>query len=407
MTLLICGWDEGLLRRLLARQADVVLVIDAQEQAIETVADLSPRLRRLHVVTSFDLLSDLTALAVSEQLAGTTFDEIVGATEPAQLATGYLAGLLAADTEALARSVLLRDKRAMKERLRQAGLPVARQITLPSRPQVAACIDLIEQQLGWPVVVKPVAGTASTDTAVLADRFEAQAYLSAGDCQATLMAEQYISGVELHVDAVWVGGRPQIFGVSRYVIPRVEVRDSGRNNGSALLPEPAHRDLYQKVMRLHRDVNRALGIDTAITHLEAFLDPQGRLWFSEVAGRVGGGGINRVFEAADVDLRECFADVLTHRDSGTNSTRYPQRLVGWVNLAPEQPGPIATVPDVDTLAEPYVLRVQKCIADGDDTGELSTTSWVCLAVFAAESWAQYLERARDLERRGSDLMRTA
>lgn len=407
MTLLICGWDEGLLRRLLARQADVVLVIDAQEHTIGTVAELAPALHRLHVVTSFDQLSDLTALAVSEQLAGTAFDEIVGATEPAQLATGYLAGLLAGDTAALSRSVLLRDKRAMKERLRQAGVPVARQITLPTASRTADCIEEIDRQLGWPAVVKPVAGTGSTHTAVLADPVAAQAYLSAEDCPATLMAEQYIAGVELHVDAVWLDGHPRILGVSRYVIPRVEVRDSGRDNGSALLPEPAHPDLYRRVVELHRKVNRALGLDTAITHLEAFLDPDDRLWFSEVAGRVGGGGINRIFEAAEVDLREDFADILTGRHAATSETRYPHKLVGWINLAPERPGPVVTVPDRDALAEPYVLRVQKCLDDGDDTGQLSTTSWVCLAVFAAESWDQYLERARNLEIRGGDLMRTA
>jgi hypothetical protein len=406
MTLLVCGWDEGLLRRLLARHADLVLVIDAEEQTIATVAELTPGLRRLHVVSSFDQLPDLSAVAVSEQLAGTAFDDVVGATEPAQLATGYLAGLLAGDQTALTRSVLLRDKRAMKERLREAGMPVARQITVASGADITARIDQIEQQLGWPAVVKPVAGTASIDTAVLTDRLQAQAYLSAADPLTTLMAEQYITGVELHVDAVWDGGQPLVFGVSRYVVPRVEVRESGRNNGSALLPEPGYRELYEKVMRLHRDVNEALGIDTAITHLEVFLDPHGQVWFSEVAGRVGGGGINRVFEAADVDLRESFADVLTHRGA-TGETRYPQQLVGWVNLAPERPGRIATVPDLDALAEPYVLRVQKCVADGEDTGQLSTTSWVCLAVLAAESWDQYLERVRALEIRGSELMRSA
>src|SRR5205823_3360212 len=56
--------------------------------------------------------------------------------------------------------------------------------------------------------------------------------------------------------------------------------------------------LHDRIVDFNRRVVAALGIISAVTHLEVFHEPDGDLVFCEIAGRPGGGGVDRLVEQA-------------------------------------------------------------------------------------------------------------
>lgn len=61
----------------------------------------------------------------------------------------------------------------MKSRLRSAGIAVARSLTISDIGRLVECGD----DIGWPVVVKPVIGSGSMHTYTIGNREEALSFL--------------------------------------------------------------------------------------------------------------------------------------------------------------------------------------------------------------------------------------
>ena len=81
-----------------------------------------------------------------------------------------------------------------------------------------------------------------------------------------LIAEEFIDGAELHIDAVWRDGEAWVFTVGRYFEPRLDLWLNGGLDGGYLLPEEEHADLYQALRDFQDKINMALGITSGATH---------------------------------------------------------------------------------------------------------------------------------------------
>ena len=103
-------------------------------------------------------------------------------------------------------SYLCRDKPAMKEALRQAGIPTAQSDGVNSPEEVRAFI----QRVGLPIVIKPrdaagAAGTYKISKASELDRILAESGVDRGQPAAV---EEFIEGHEGFYDTICVDGRP-------------------------------------------------------------------------------------------------------------------------------------------------------------------------------------------------------
>ena len=327
--------------------------------------------------------------------------KLLSLSEFSQFGAAYLAQLLGLDEPSVATSVLVRDKRAMKAQVSGRGLRSARFVSL-STTNVAESVERTTAELGFPVIVKPVAGLGSVDTMSVGSSAELTELLqrvSADGVVQFLMAEEPMRGEEYHVDAVWADGRAQFLGISRYLKPRMLVTHPGRENGSIILPRDAHAELYARVEELQAEVNMALEIRNGITHLKLFEDAEGQLWFSEIATRYAGGAIPESFRPYGMDLREMWIESALAGGGAAlplHEPKYP--YIGWINLAPNEPGVIRQEPSDEEIAKfPYVLEVTRARGAGFHIDSVHPSVWCLLLVIGANSPEEFRRRAAELE----------
>ncbi|MFD8236339.1 ATP-grasp domain-containing protein [Streptomyces sp. NPDC059696] len=193
------------------------------------------------------------------------------------------------------------NKYVMKQRLHEAGIPVADFRLLGDLTEVTRAA----RHLGWPVVVKPVLGGGAEDVFVLRDERET-AELAASERSRglrewpyPLLAEEYVDiREEFHCDAVVRQGEVVFAAVAKYAAP--VLGSVGDYIASYTLPDEHPQALLVK--ELHSAAVQALGLRDGVTHLEV-LKSADRHLVGEIACRPGGGGIaEQMLHQYGVDL---------------------------------------------------------------------------------------------------------
>ena len=403
----VCKWNPELIGSLLDSALDVYVVLDDFDVAhMHPDWELLDRAARVYQVSEFDSLEEISAVAADLSLRGVSADRIISFTEFSQFGAGYLAILLGDHGDPL-RHVAYRDKRLMKQRVAAAGVRTAAWVGLPDRADprdLAAVCD----RLTFPIVVKPVSGGGTIGTFTVRSPEELAPKLAAIRPNPMvksrqLMAEEFVTGRELHIDAIWDGDEPLFLVVSAYFMTRLTVLEGIAHipeaglplDGSAVINAEDAPELYQRVLDLHRDVNRALGIDRAVTHLEVFERPDGELVFSEIATRLGGGWIPPLLgEATGLEIHRAVGQALV--TGKLPAPRPSRRHLGALHLRPAAPGRITAIPSVEEmLAVDGVLRAQPLRHVGDVVDLSHPSEWCVFLILGAdtpEEFASLVER---------------
>ncbi|MCA9636681.1 MAG: hypothetical protein KC420_11695, partial [Myxococcales bacterium] len=186
--------------------------------------------------------------------------------------------------EAIARN--FREKNRMKQVLRDAGLPVARQALITTIDGALRFAG----EVGYPIVLKPPAGLGSRATLRVGGPEEMRAALVQLVVTPSnpVQAEEFIQGEEHTFETVTVGGRP-VWSSSSYYLPRpLEVLENPWIQYCVLLPRE-HLEPHAEAFRpINAAALRALGVDTALSHMEWFIRPDGTPVISEVGARPPG-----------------------------------------------------------------------------------------------------------------------
>ena len=174
-----------------------------------------------------------------------------------------------------------RDKQLMKERVAAAGLrvPRSRRVTTESETRAAA------EEIGYPLVLKPIAGAGSADTYRCADRQELDDALDKMGNVTVASLEEYIEGEEYTYDTVCVDGVPACTRTSRAICLPLEARSYEWISPVVI----SVRDLAQPKLaggiELGRKVLKALDMGDGFTHMEWFLTAKGEAVFGEIGCR--------------------------------------------------------------------------------------------------------------------------
>lgn len=397
----VCKWSPELIGSLLDSALEVYVVLDDFDvEHMHPDWELLGRAARVYRVSEFDSLEEVSAVAADLSLRGVRTERIISFTEFSQFGAGYLATLLRDGGDPL-RHVAYRDKRLMKQRVAAAGVPTAAWAGLPDRADqrdlAAVCA-----QLTFPIVVKPVSGGGTVGTFTVHSPEELAPKLAAlGPApfvkSRQLIAEEFVTGRELHIDAIWNGDAPLFLVVSSYFVTRLTVLEGIADgpgtglplDGSTVINAEDAPELYQRVLDLHRKVNRVLGIDRAVTHLEVFERPDGELVFSEIATRLGGAWIPSLLsEATGQEIHRAVAEALV--TGKLPAPRPSRRHLGGLHLRPATPGRITTIPSVeDMLAVDGVLRAQQLRRVGDVVDFSHPSEWCAFVVLGADTAGEY------------------
>lgn len=225
---------------------------------------------------------------------------IVGVLEPLQVQLGLARAHFGVSGTDADTADLFRDKARMKDRLRAAGLPVARHKLVTSLEDAAA----FAREVGFPMVLKPPAGMGARATFRVdapGDLERAVRGMGASP-QAPLLAEEFLQGEEGSCDTLTLGRAPQLISVSHYRPRPLEVLENPWVQWCCILPRDIYTPAYDAVKDLSNRAILALGLENGFTHMEWFKRPDGSLAIGEIAQRPPGAHITRMIGLAyDVD----------------------------------------------------------------------------------------------------------
>ena len=244
-------------------------------------------------------------------------------------------------------ALLCRDKPAMKEALRAAGLPCAESTAAASLAELEA----FAERVGYPLAVKPRAGLGSLGARRVDGRHDlvAAARSLGVDGGRSVAVEEWIEGHEGFFDTVTIGGTVAHEFISHYYPPVLQALAERGTSPQIAATNRVDASSYSELREVGRKVVAALGIDTAATHMEWFFGPKG-LKVSEIVARPPGERIWDLYCVGnDVDLWREWAMAIVH---GRPGSRLSRRLAtGSVQVRPDRDGRIVAYEGLHEVLE--------------------------------------------------------
>jgi ATP-grasp domain len=262
-----------------------------------------------------------------------------------------------------------RDKAQMKSVLRAAGVPCARHRLADS----AAAAAGFANEVGFPLVVKPPAGSGAKSTFRLDDADDLRVWLDAAPPSPDRLAllEEFLSGDEGSYDSVMVDGQIIWDSVSSYLPTPLEVLRNPWIQWMVLLPRAIDGPAYAGIRAIAPTALSALGLHSGLTHLEWFRRPDGTVAVSEVAVRPPGAQITSMLcYAHDFDLYGAWAQLMVH---GTFAPPERGWSAGTVFLRGQGTGHVRAVHGLDGLPD----EVSSLVVESrlPEPGQLSSGSY--------------------------------
>ena len=242
-------------------------------------------------------------------------------------------------------ALLCRDKPAMKDALRAAGVPCAASTAADSLAELRA----FAEREGFPLIVKPrsslgALGTYRVDDAAGLEKAAMRLGVGHGG---SVAVEEFIEGHEGFYDTLSVDGKPVHEFVSHYY-PNVLVALGDRSASPQIAAtNRVTADGYDELRKMGRKVIEVLGIGTSATHMEWFFGPKG-LKFSEIGARPAGERIWDLYSAGnDMDLWDEWGHVMVHGCAGAAPSR--RYASGSVQVRPARDGRITGYRGLDEV----------------------------------------------------------
>ncbi len=202
-----------------------------------------------------------------------------------------------------------RDKDRMKAVLRDAGLPVAQSARI-ERP--ADLVNFVER-VGFPVVVKPIAGLGSKATFRVKDAAGLRRALEEMNLGHGMswQAEEFVVGEENTFEAVTIDGKVTWWSGTWYRPGPLTVLENGWIQYTVLLPRKTDSPQHKEFAALNAKALTALGMADGLSHMEWFRTRDGRMIVSEVGARPPGVHIMPMMGVAHAcDMIEKWAELV-------------------------------------------------------------------------------------------------
>jgi biotin carboxylase len=284
-----------------------VRVIGVGDQPVDSL----PAMAREHLAVHWHVPSfadeDGIVAAVRERARGVAIDQVESLWEPTMVLAARLREVLGLRGLTVAQTIPFRDKEVMKRVLDSAGIrtPWHRSATT-----ITAVREAVEA-IGFPVIVKPIAGAGSANTHRIDDASELEAALPDLTRVPEVSVEEFVDGDEFTFDTIcadgrilfenmcWYRPRPLVARTLEWISPvTVALRDitveslaGGRAMGHAVIA--------------------ALGFRDGFTHMEWYRKADGEVVFGEIAARPAGAHTVDVMNyACDTDLYARWAEAV-------------------------------------------------------------------------------------------------
>ena len=242
-------------------------------------------------------------------------------------------------------SYLCRDKPAMKEALREGGIPCAQSTGTDSAEEVRD----FAKSVGFPLIIKPRDGAGAAGTWQVRDDAELEnaireSYLDRG---ASVAVEEFIEGHEGFFDTICVDGEIMHKFVTHYYPNVLEGMRTRWISPQFITTNRLEEEGYVELEVMGQKVIDILGIGTSATHMEWFFGPKG-LKFSEIGCRPPGVGAWDLYCAAhEMDVYKEWGMAIVHGHPSQKPSR--GYSAGLINLRPDRDGHIVGYEGLELL----------------------------------------------------------
>lgn len=242
---------------------------------------------------------------------------------------------------------LCRDKPAMKDALRRAGVPTAQSIGATTADEIRDFAAAV----GFPLIIKPPDAAGAAGTFKVDDPEQLESVMAGLRDKPSVAVEEFVEGHEGFYDTVAIDGTVVHEFISHYYPNVLEAMRTRWISPQIVATNRVELDSYDEIRAMGRKVISTLGIGTSATHMEWFAGPKG-LRFSEIGCRPPGVGAWDLYSAAnDLDLYKEWASAVVH---GTPTQPASRRFsAGMIALRPDHDGHIAGYEGLDEIQGRY------------------------------------------------------
>lgn len=243
--------------------------------------------------------------AVRRWVGPVKMERVVCLWEPGVLLAAKIRDALGIPGMTLDQAIPFRNKDAMKERVAAAGIRTPRHRSARSADEVREAA----QEIGFPIIVKPIAGAGSMDTYRADNGAELDAALARMQHIDELNVEEFVDGEEFTFDTICIDSTIAYFNVSYYRPRPLAFRSTEWISPMTYCLRDLSDPRLAGGIAMGHAVLKALDFRTGFTHMEWYRKDDGEVVFGEIAARPPGANtVDLMNFASDIDLFTGYAE---------------------------------------------------------------------------------------------------
>lgn len=216
-----------------------------------------------------------------------------------------------------------RDKEVMKRVLDEAGVRTPGHASATTVAQVQEAVE----RIGFPVVIKPIAGAGSAHTYRVGSPSELNEVLPLLRGVPEVSVEEFVEGEDYTFDTLCVEGEIVHSSIAFYRPRALIAKQNEWISPQTVVVRDVDAPELEPGRRMGRDVLRALGFTTGYTHMEWYRTRTGDAVFGEIGARPPGARlVDLINFASDIDTYTGWAETVCHG-------RFSQRVERRYNAA--------------------------------------------------------------------------
>jgi len=240
-------------------------------------------------------------------LGDSVVDRVECLWEPGMILAARLREALGAPGLTVAQTIPFRNKEEMKRALDAAGIRTPRHLPAKGR----AAIWEAAERIGFPLIVKPIAGAGSADTHRIHDRDELVAAIAAVEHLEEVSVEEFVDGEEYTFDTVSIRGVPAYHNVAWYRPRPLVARTNEWISPQVVALRHPDQPALRAGIEMGRRVLAALGFESGFTHMEWYRKADGEVVFGEIGARPPGAHqVDQMNYACDIDVFRGWAEAV-------------------------------------------------------------------------------------------------
>jgi formate-dependent phosphoribosylglycinamide formyltransferase (GAR transformylase) len=251
--------------------------------------------------------------AVLQQIAELTkrvrIDRVECLWEPYMVLAARIREMLGLPGMTVTQTIPFRDKETMKQVLDAAGIRTPHHYRATTAAQVVEAAETI----GFPAIVKPIAGAGSEHTYRVESRDRLDEILPALRSVAEVSVEEFVEGDDMTFETLCVGGEIVFYSIATYIPRALDMKTNAWISPITLVYRDPDREDLAVGKRMGEAVLKALDFDTGYTHMEWYRTRDGEAVFGEIGGRPPGAYlVDLINYASDIDTYTGWAEAVVH-----------------------------------------------------------------------------------------------